>query len=426
MKINLLRNGVLSILIKLSGVGFSLITAIILARNLGPEQYGYYSFVLAIVSILAIPAMFGLPNLLVRETAKAQSRKDWGLMKGLWSWANQLTLKLLFAILIIFFVFILVKFKLNPLFECSIYFWASLFIPLTAFAALRAASLRGLRKVIQGQLPEQVVKPILFLIFLIFSIFLVDSELNASITMMLNIVSTGISFIFGAWLLAKSKPTELYSVEKKYEVNLWFGSVMPLALIAGLDILVVETAIIVLGIFRTASEVGIYKIAVQGAMLVIVGVTAMNTIIAPHISKFSAEQKIMDICKLAKRSAKFSSLIALLGFTFFLLFGDRLIVLIFGQEYQEAYIPLLWLSAGQLVHAVIGPGGIILTMSGYEKETLFTLLLAAICNVVLNLILIPIYGINGAAIATFFSILFRKIVVWYMVYRRFNFSSAIF
>lgn len=72
-----MRGGLASIAIKVFGLGFSLLTAVVLARVLGPEQYGIYSYVLAIVSILAIPAMFGLPSLIVRETAKAEVKQEW-------------------------------------------------------------------------------------------------------------------------------------------------------------------------------------------------------------------------------------------------------------------------------------------------------------------------------------------------------------
>lgn len=77
LKSNLMRGGLASIAIKVFGLGFSLLTAVVLARVLGPEQYGIYSYVLAIVSILAIPAMFGLPSLIVRETAKAEVKQEW-------------------------------------------------------------------------------------------------------------------------------------------------------------------------------------------------------------------------------------------------------------------------------------------------------------------------------------------------------------
>src|SRR5699024_3562617 len=101
LKSTLMRGGIVTIAIKVLGLGFSLLTAIVLARVLGPEQYGIYSYVLAIVSILAIPAMFGLPSLIVRETAKAEVKQEWGKMRGLWFWANSLTASLSVVIAVI-------------------------------------------------------------------------------------------------------------------------------------------------------------------------------------------------------------------------------------------------------------------------------------------------------------------------------------
>lgn len=69
-----MRGGMASIAIKVLGLGFSLFTVIVLARVLGPEQYRVYSYILAIVSILAIPAMFGLPSFLVCGNAKIEAK----------------------------------------------------------------------------------------------------------------------------------------------------------------------------------------------------------------------------------------------------------------------------------------------------------------------------------------------------------------
>lgn len=69
-----MRGGIASIAIKVLGLCFSLFTVIVLARVPGPEQYGVYSYILAIVSILAIPAMFVLPSFLVCGNAKIEAK----------------------------------------------------------------------------------------------------------------------------------------------------------------------------------------------------------------------------------------------------------------------------------------------------------------------------------------------------------------
>src|ERR1700741_2286174 len=61
-------------------IGF--VTAMFLAKLLGPSDYGTYSFVVALVGFLTIPSEFGLPKLAIREIAFANARKEWGLMRG--------------------------------------------------------------------------------------------------------------------------------------------------------------------------------------------------------------------------------------------------------------------------------------------------------------------------------------------------------
>lgn len=136
-----MRGGLASIAIKVFGLGFSLLTAIVLVRVLGPEQYGIYSYVLAIVSILAIPAMFGLSSLVVRETAKAEVKQEWGKMRGLWFWANSLTASLSIIIALITAVVLWLNRDNFTQMQFFTFAWGIAFIPLSALAALRGASL---------------------------------------------------------------------------------------------------------------------------------------------------------------------------------------------------------------------------------------------------------------------------------------------
>src|SRR5262245_30482680 len=58
------------------------VTAIVLAKMLGPSGYGTYAFVMALVGFVTIPSELGVPGLAVREIAAANARKDWGSMRG--------------------------------------------------------------------------------------------------------------------------------------------------------------------------------------------------------------------------------------------------------------------------------------------------------------------------------------------------------
>lgn len=425
-KHSIFRGGLVSIIIKVIGLVLSLMTAIVLARVLGPKQFGVYSYVLAIVSILAVPAMFGLPSLIVRETAKAELKKEWGKIRGLWSWANRVTAILSLTIALLTIILLLVNRDSFTQMQFLTFAWGIVFIPLSALAALRGASLRGLRKVIQGQLPEQILKPALFVFMLAVVGFSGSSQLTAKNAMMLNAISTGMAFAIGVWLLFKGKPKQIGNARREFEKKAWTVSIIPFAVLSGLAVIVTQTDIVMLGILKSSTDVGIYKVATQGAALAGLGIVAVNMVTMPYMSRFSISNNIGGIARLAQKSARVSFLIALVVTSVFGLFGGKIITMVFGASYISSYWPLLLLAIGQVFHSGLGPGGTILNMCGHENGTLITLILSALLNIILNFLFIPVWGFNGAAAATLISIVFRKVIIWIVVYFTFRIDSSAF
>jgi len=80
--------------------------------------------------------------------------------------------------------------------------------------------------------------------------------------------------------------------------------------------------------------------------------------------------------------------------------GGEYLLAIFGEAYIEGYEVLVVLSVGQLFNALAGPVGLVMTMTGHQLKSTYILSLAAVINIVLNVLLIPILGLVGAAYAT--------------------------
>ena len=99
----LLRGGLGSIGLNLSHVLFSFLISIALARILGAESFGIYSFAYALAMVLAIPAQSGMSQLVLRETAQAFAAEDWGRIRGLWTWSTGtvLVLSLVISLLLL-------------------------------------------------------------------------------------------------------------------------------------------------------------------------------------------------------------------------------------------------------------------------------------------------------------------------------------
>lgn len=101
----------------------------------------------------------------------------------------------------------------------------------------------------------------------------------------------------------------------------------------------------------------------------------------------------------------------------FLLFGEQILVLIFGSEYGAGYTALAILAVGQLVNAPLGQVAHLLNMTGHERATGRGFAVAALSNVLLNLLLIPPFGMSGAALATASTVILWNCVLWWNAFR---------
>ena len=102
---------------------------------------------------------------------------------------------------------------------------------------------------------------------------------------------------------------------------------------------------------------------------------------------------------------------------FYMLFGQDLIA-IFGHEYADAYDSLIILSIAQMLNAAAGAVGVILMMTGFGQRVVIWVGIATLLNILLNAYLIPIYGIEGAAIGTGISLVFWNIFLIFEVIKK--------
>src|SRR5699024_7309453 len=129
----------------------------------------------------------------------------------------------------------------------------------------------------------------------------------------------------------------------------WLKAIMPFALISGMDQLNRNIDLVILGLFEAASGVGIYRVATRGAMLVALGVTAVNQLTKPYFARFYNTHDNQQLQRLATVSARANFLLALPATLAFWFFGKPIIAFVFGQEYTGAYWPLAILAGAHMI-----------------------------------------------------------------------------
>ena len=174
---------------------------------------------------------------------------------------------------------------------------------------------------------------------------------------------------------------------------------VPMWMTSALVMVIGQTGLVILGMFRAADEVGHYAVAVRLAALATFMLLAVETIAAPKFSEFAQAGRTSELLRTARTSAKliFWSTIPIL---LLLLVAGRIVLgTVFGASFTVAYSALVVLLLGQFVNAVSGPTASFMNMTGHHVPFRNITAIAAILNVAASLILIPPYGITGAAAA---------------------------
>lgn len=179
----------------------------------------------------------------------------------------------------------------------------------------------------------------------------------------------------------------------------------------GVQVINGQIDIFAISFFEEEKDISLYRVAFQLSMIVSFGLHAVTMFVAPQISALYYSNKVNELRALVFKSTVFSIFISFPAVIFIAFFGSELIAVIFGDEYSLAYISFFILSFSQLLGSLFGPQVTLLNACGFEKSVFRVTILCVLLNIFLNFILVPIYSIEGAAIATLISQVVRSFIL---------------
>jgi O-antigen/teichoic acid export membrane protein len=392
-----------------------MVSGIIYARYLGPEQFGLYSFVLAIITIVTLPVIAGLPALVIREVASYQLEGKWELLTGIISWSRIYVTVL--SLIIITCMYLGLYFDFFSRSVSSLLWVAVLLIPLRGLLTQQGAILNGFRQPILAQLPVQIFAPALTLIILYFYIHY-DVYLTGRKLINISILASLFAFFVSFILLNKTIKSTTKKCAPKYTIKNWHTSLLPFTFIAFIGTLNTELASVLLGVWGDNESVAYFKVAMQAVTLIALGLTSINAVIMPNVARLYKKGDLKATQALLTKSVRLSSLVSLPIIFTLIIFGEFAISLLYGKDYLEAYPILVILCIGQLVNVLMGSVGLVLGMTGNEKSTLKVQFITLLLNLVLLTVLIPMYDVIGAAISISVSLVVWNVCMAFLVWKK--------
>lgn len=399
------------------GIGF--LTKVIIGRSLGPEEFGLFNIGYAILMLFTIIALLGLPEgvstFIPRYKAKNEPRKLKGTITSSLKIAAISSLFFMLLISVFSGKISIVLFHEKKLGMFLKFF--ALAIPFSALSALLVADLRGFKSMKQMVLARDISGNIVLLLSL--SLFLVIGYgiLGVIFSFIISYVIISILALYYIIQNFKVFGEEVKNVSVTREL---INFSWPLAGSRTLGQVRRYADIFLLGYFTSSLQVGIYSAGIVIVSIIMIVAISINTILLPVNSELYAGNRRKEIGALYSIVVKWLVVILFPIFllTFFL--PETLIAALFGAKYVEGAIALRILSIGYFISACIGSWLLIIYAMGKTKIDLIVKAFGVISNIGLSLVLIPRWGIIGAAVASSFSLALVEIIGLSVFYRYFK------
>lgn len=367
-----------------------------LTRMMAPEDYGIYAVILSVMMILALPFSGGFPIFLIRHGTSALATDRLDLFRGLiqkaflWVFVGGLTVAA-------------VTYFVVPIFTPDYAILYQIGLGLIVFPPLLLLSgsiLRSLKHVLWGRFPEFFIQPALFAALLLL-FFMSDVEtLHPDNVLGLHIGSYAIALSLSICLLFFFLPKNFWKTSAACETKKWIKSATPLMIAVGLVVVNSNIDIVMVGALEGDAEAGQYRVSSRLAGFVLFFLLAANNAIGPIISSMHAKGEKEELQNKLTAISRLTLLCTLPVAVLLWIWPDEILTLLFGSAFAVGSLALIILVLANFFSVSMGQVGHVMSLVGQEKYTAYAALIAVVINITLNIILIPLYGINGAAIAT--------------------------
>lgn len=391
-----LATGLSSLILRIAGLLCTFGFGVVLARALGPAGYGIYGLVVSVAALGAAISLLGTPQLAVRELSVRSARGDWGGIKALIQRFGTVTSG---AALTLGITAIAIALALSdswsalPLFVLL----GALLTLMTTLTGLAAAELRGLGAILKGQFMDTAGRPAAaFLIYL--AIVTAGANLTSAGALWVQVgIAAAAAAVSIIWI-RNALPHDARSTPAATNIP-WVGAAVPLWLVDVVRQVDGTYGIVLMGLFASAAELGIYRVATACIAVVAMPVIILHVIQAPTVSKlykFGEQEELQKL--LSMTSAWMVIMVAPITLAAWLI-GRPAIMLVFGSAYADAWLPLFILCVSQLVFGFFGMGPILLAMCDGERQLIKIYLLSVGLAAMAAIPLILAIGANGAALA---------------------------
>ena len=417
----LFKSSLINFFFRIIGLLLGYIFTLAITRNFGAEAFGYYNLAFVFLQFAVILNLLGLDSTALKYSSEYASSSDKiGASHDFYKKVS--TFIISFGLSISVLAILLSDFISNTLFDkpemsFHIKIIALGILPLS-LVKLNTNVLLGFKKIIPYSILHNTSIPLVAIMLLL----LLSSYTENYIPTMAYSVSTVIAAIVSVIFIVVKRKEVIAKSKVKVEFKNILGVSYNMFLSSSALFIAGWIDIIMLGIFSDAASLGIYGVASKVAKVTVLFIASIGIISAREFAAHYVNKDFESLKKSVQNASKISFMFTTPVLVILFIFMETILGF-FGETFIAAKPVLYVLLISQYLNAITGPTDQILNMTGNHAILKNLNFISIIANIGLNLLLIPLYGIVGAAIATGFSNVFMNVSCTYFIWKRLRIVS---
>ena len=408
--------GITAFAIFITSAGVTACSQLLIARLVGADTYGIYTYVIAWMTILAYFSTLGFDIALLRFVSAYQSTEAWSLARGVIQYAERRALAVGILVILAGASIILIwSRRFTPELR-NTFLIGFILVPAWALLWIRCSIVRAFGGVVLAVVPDKIVRDGLLLVLVVLTSLGLGRHIDAPLVMMATLVGSITALGLASAAMRRLSPGVVTHSPPDYAAAAWRHIAVPLVIITAAEALLNRTGVVLLGWFGETREAGIYSLAFNISFLVVLPRTAINTLFAPTISSLFTRNDRATLQALLTKSASWTLCAAGCIAIAIAVLAEPILTW-FGKDFADGVPALRILLVGQVIAASFGSQLSVMTMTEHERGAAALLILSAAGNVVASIVFISMLGLTGAAIATTIALIVWNVAMAFFISR---------